>query len=103
MQLIQANYFQPFITNKNVNKHAPMTKFSKHKAKLLSKPWMITGLKASIKVQNKLYVSGDEDKYKYYGNKIYSLIRLRKNMYYQDYFERDKTNMKKTWEGANDV
>ena len=27
----------------------------------------------------------------------------RKKIYYQDYFERHKTNMKKTWEGINDV
>ena len=54
-------------------------------------------------VKNKLYVSGDEDKYKYYRNKICSLIRLSKKIYYQDYFERHKTNMKKTWEGINDV
>ena len=48
-------------------------------------------------------MSGDEDKYKYYRNKICSLIRLSKKIYYQDYFERNKTNMKKTWEGINDV
>ena len=30
-------------------------------------------------------------------------IRLSKKIYYQDYFERHKTNMKKTWEGINYV
>ena len=89
--------------NNIVNKHAPITKLTKRKAKQFSKPWITTGLKASIKVKNKLYVSGDEDKYKYYRNKICSLIRLSKKIYYQDYFERHKTNMKKTWEGINDV
>ena len=54
-------------------------------------------------VKNKLYVSDDEDKYKYYRNKICSLIRLSKKICYQDYFERHKTNMKKTWEGINDI
>ena len=63
--------------NKIVNKHAPITKLSKRKAKQLSKPWITTGL-SSIMVKNKLYVSGDEDKYKYYRNKICSLIRLSK-------------------------
>lgn len=48
--------------NKIVNKHAPITKLSKRKAKQLSKPWITTGLIASILVKNKLYVSGDEDK-----------------------------------------
>ena len=48
-------------------------------------------------------MSVDEGKYKYYRNKICSLIRLRKKLYYEDCFEHHKTNMKKTWEGINDV
>ena len=30
-------------------------------------------------------------------------VRLSKKIYYQDSFERHKTNMKKRWEGINDV
>ena len=48
-------------------------------------------------------MSGDEDKYKYYSNKICSLIRLSKKLYYQDCFKHHKTNVKKTREGINDV
>ena len=62
--------------NKIVNKHAAITKLSKRKAKQLSKPWITTGLKVSIMVKNKLHVSGDEDKYKYYRNKICSQIHV---------------------------
>ena len=35
----------------------------------------------AIKVRNKLYASGDKVGYKYYRNKIYTLIRLSKRRY----------------------
>ena len=38
---------------------------SKSKAKQLSMPWITTGLKGPIMVKNKLFVSGDEEKYKF--------------------------------------
>ena len=37
--------------NTIVNKHAPMKKLSKRKAKQLSKPWMTNGIKATIKIK----------------------------------------------------
>ena len=36
---------------------------SNYKAKQLSKPWMTNGIKAGIKVKNKLYASGHEEHY----------------------------------------
>ena len=50
--------------NKIVNKHAPFKRLSNRKAKQLSKPWITTGIKASIAVKNKLYASGDNSRYK---------------------------------------
>ena len=49
--------------NTIVNKHAPIKKLSDHKAKQLSKPWMTNGIKAAIKVENKLYAPGHEEHY----------------------------------------
>ena len=40
-----------------------MKKLSNRKAKQLSKPWMTNGIKAAIKVKNKLYASGHEEHY----------------------------------------
>jgi len=40
-----------------------MKKLSNRKAKQLSKPWMTNGIKAAIKVKNKLYASGQEGHY----------------------------------------
>ena len=45
--------------NKLVNKHSPMKTISSRKAKQFSKPWITKGLRKSITVKNKLYVSGD--------------------------------------------
>ena len=53
--------------------------------------------------KSKLYASGDDSRYKYYRNKICSLIRLRKKRYYYEYFEHNVANMKKTWEGINEL
>ena len=51
---------------KIVNKHAPFKRLSHRKARQLSKPWITTGIKASIAVESKLYTSGDDSRYKYY-------------------------------------
>ena len=76
---------------------------SNRKIKQLSKPWITTGIKASIAIKCKLYASGDDSRYKYYRNKICSLIRLSKKRYYYKYFEHNVANMKKTWKGINEL
>ena len=88
---------------KVVNKHAPIKRLSRRRVKELSKPWITAGLKTSIRVRYKLYASGDEFKYKYYRNKICSLIRLSKSNYYHQYFERNMSDMKKIWNGINEL
>ena len=69
--------------------------------KQFSKPWITKGIRASIKVKNRLYQIGDLDKYKYYRNKICSLTRLSKKRYYCDFFNENLNNMKRTWQGIN--
>ena len=85
------------------NKHAPIKKLSNRKAKQLSKPWITSGIKAAIKVQNKLYASGDVARYKHYRNTICTLIRLSKMRYYDTFFENNISNMKKNWEGIDEL
>ena len=89
--------------NKLISKHAPMKTISNRKAKQLSKPWITKGIRISIKVKNKLYASGDTANYKIYRNKICTLTRLSKQQYYSKFFNDNLTNMKKTWEGINNV
>ena len=42
-------------------------------------------------------------KYKYYRNKITSLIRMSKKYYYHNFFDNNISNMRKTWEGINSL
>ena len=93
MDVLFSSFYNKFSTI--VNKHAPMKQLSSRKRKVLSKPWITTGLKVSIRMKNKLYPSGDEVRYKYYRNKISSLIRISKKNYYSDYFEANMPNIKK--------
>ena len=78
-----------------------MKTISKRKAKLLSKPWIIKGLRISVRIKNKLYASGDTIKYKVYRNKLCSLIRLSKQKYSTKFFDGSLNNVKKKWQGIN--
>ena len=71
---------------------------SQRKAKQLSTPWITRRIKASIKVKNRSFTSGDNTRYELYRNNICSLIRLSKRNYYFHYFNDNIANMKKTWE-----
>ena len=54
--------FLPFITNSTqlLIYMPPMKEASSRKRTVLSKPWITTGLKVSVRMKNKLYVLGDE-------------------------------------------
>ena len=87
--------------NNIVNKHAPIITLSKRMKKQLSKPWITKGLRISIQPKHKLFQSGDSEKYKYYRNKICSLIRLSKKSYYHGLFKNNLNDMRKTWQTIN--
>jgi len=89
--------------NKLVNKHAPLKPLSKRKFKQLSKPWITKGILKSIKIKNALFASGHVNKYKFYGNKITTLIRHSKKLYYHTYFSQYMKDLKKTWSGINEI
>ena len=89
--------------NKIFNKHAPFKTLSNRRKKQLSKPWITKGIRTSIKMKNKLYMSGDDAKYKDYRNKISLLTRLSKKQYFSKFLNGNLTNTKRTWEGINDL
>lgn len=90
-------------TNKLINKHAPLKTVSKRKTKQLLKPWITKGILKSIRIKNKLFYLGITEEYKAYRNKISTLIRLSKKLYYHNFFSNNMCNMKKTWEGINNL
>ena len=89
--------------NKLVNKHAPRRNVTKRDIKNFSKPWITTGIKKSIKEKNEFLNQAKYAEYKYYRNKISTLIRVSKKKYYFEYFELNIKNMKNTWDGINDL
>ena len=89
--------------NRLVNKHAPLKTLSGRKAKRFSKPWITRGIRRSVKTKNKLFLSGDTEKYKLYRNHILTLTRLSKKLYFHEYFETNLSSIKKTWEGINSL
>jgi hypothetical protein len=89
--------------HKLINKHAPLVPVSKRKAKLYCKPWITKGIRKSITIKNSLFYSGNSEKYKFYRNKILTLTRISKKAYYHKYFEDNFLNIKKTWEGINNL
>ena len=89
--------------NKIINKHAPIKTLSRRRIKQFSKPWITKGIRTSINEKNRLYQIGNQEKYKYYRNKICSLIRLTKKHYYCAFCNNNLSNMKKTWQGINEL
>ena len=88
-------------TNKVVNKHIPLKNTSRQKAKLLLKPWIITGILKSIRSKNHFFSSGENQKYKMYRNKISTLTRISKKKYFSNFFMLNLNNTRKFWEEIN--
>ena len=86
-----------------LNKHAPTKITSRRKAKQQLKPWITKGIRRSISLKNQFYHSGENQKYKLYRNKISTLTRLSKKLYFHNFFSRNLHNTKKTWKGINDL
>ena len=60
-------------------------------------------IRKSIKIKNDLYCSGDYTTYKLYPNKVLTLTRISKKMYFRKYFEEHFTNTQRIWEGINSL
>ena len=61
------------------------------------------GIRRLIKHKNRLFYSGDYSEYKQYRNKLLSITRLSKKNHFHAYFELNISNMKKTWQGINNL
>ena len=87
--------------NSVINKLAPLRHLNKNIIRNRTKPWITRGLRNSIKKKNQFLEAGDKIKYKLYGNRITSLTRLSKKMYFHSYFQRNISNINKTGKGIN--
>ena len=54
-------------------------------------------------MKNRLLDGGNIKLCKMYRNKISTLTRLSKKIYFHNYFQNNTNNLKRTWEGINDL
>jgi len=88
----------------------PLKKCTGNKRKEPMSPWITKGLLKSINKKNLLYkqyihspTQKNLQKFKTYKNKLNVLTRKAKRKYYFSKFERNKNNMKQTWNTINDI
>ena len=97
-----------------LNVMAPLKLLSKKEVKLLNHPWLTQGILISIKsrdILHKNFISEKNDVkrqllhnlYKNHRNLLLSLERTSKKLYYAEYFKKNSSNIKKTWEGINQI
>jgi len=56
-----------------------------------------------ISLKNQFYFSGENEKYRLYRNKISTLTRISKKLYFHNFFSHNLNNTKKIWEGIKDL
>lgn len=105
-------FFKTYTTYLNYHIPIKTVKFRHYKHKKES--WMSTGLLTSIKNKDKLHYKLSHEKntqkriliemkYKAYRNKLNSLIRIAKKMYWDNRFKSSINDMKATWLSINTV
>ena len=104
--------FQNFHTciSEVINKHAPIRRYTRKEIRLLSKSWVTSGIRTSIRTKEKFYKGFIETrnlyfltKYKYYRNQITCLLRISKKNYYHSYFLANSKNIKNIWTGIKEL
>ena len=93
-----------------LNKHYPMETLTRKQQELEVKPWITRGILTSIRIKSRLYKtfkksksSQDYAKFKYYRDTINSLLRKSRKQYLKQYFIKHANNLKKTWNGINNI
>ena len=94
-----------------VERHAPLKKLSKKQAEKKSKPWINDHILKLIKHRDKLFHKKKKTPSDHNIKCLYNLFRNRttrelkkaKKNYYNNYFENNLKNMKKTWIGIKEI
>ena len=94
-----------------VERHAPLKKLTLKEIKLEKKPWITSEFNKMIKMRNKLFQRKKRQPNNENNKRLYNLFRNRvirelknsKNIYYNEFFEVNNNNIKKTWEGIRSI
>ena len=105
-----------FFDNVNtlLDEMAPIKMLTKKEKGLMERPWITTGILASMKSRDLAYSNFTREKdpsaktikfdiYKTKRNRVTLLIRASKKDYYTKYFAENNTNLKKTWTGIREL
>ena len=91
------DHFIPLVVNTNCKNQKKM-------------PWITKGILRSIHTRNKLYklslrhpTINNKEKYKKYRNKLTTLIRLSRKLYYSNKLEGNKSNLNSVWRTINEL
>ena len=94
----------------HLNRNVPKVTNTKKSSKKPKNPWITKGILRSIRKRNAFYKTSLKDpsqlninKYKQYRNKLTSIIKTSKQMYFSRKFEHSRGNMSATWKNINDV
>ena len=94
-----------------VNRHAPFKKLTSKEIRTKDKPWISSELIKMIKIKNKLFYRKKRQPNNVDIKRLYNIFRNRVNRelnkskkdYYSKFFEDNKTNSKKIWEGIRSI
>ena len=94
-----------------VNRHAPYKKLTSKEIRSNDKPWISGELIKMIKIKNKLFYrkkrqptnTNIKGLYNIFRNRVNRELNKSKKEYYSKYFEDNKTNSKKIWEGIRSI
>lgn len=100
--------------NHMINENLPLKLITKKQKKRDLKPWITKGILKSMSIRDKLLKkfikAKNQDsktllhsKYKSYRNRITDLLRVSKKLHYQNFFNLNSKNPKRTWEGINEI
>ena len=93
---------------------APVRRLTKKEIEFLKKPWVTIGLTKSIEDRDKSYKLFAAEKNPLTKQQLWETFRTKRNLvkilnrkskreYYANFFEENKTNLKRTWEGIREI
>ena len=96
------------------DKHVPLKQLTRRQTDLLLKPWITEGIVTSMTIRDNYFrdylntSSPDlksflHGKYKFYCDRIVSLIRLSKKLHYSRYFLENSNNLRKLRQGVREI
>ena len=94
-----------------VNRHAPLKQLPPKKIKFDNKPWISSKIQKMIKIKNNIFQRKKSNPlsdnlkrlYNKFRNRVNRELKKSKINYYSNFFDRNKSNVQKIWEGIKSI